>query len=152
MQLGDLCGEIQSNRRRERESVAISPSLGGCRSDGTTAPLCSGSNGTDVSIPDSGPAVTSTITISNCDRNASNASEVEVNINHTYRGDLQIDLVAPDGTSYRLKNADNDSAENVNTTYAGNVSSEAANGAWHLRVQDVAARDTGKIDSWTLKL
>ena len=68
---------------------------------GTTPPPptgCTGTNGTDVSIPDAGSAVTSSITISGCGRNASSTSTVAVNIVHTYRGDLVIDLLAPDGS------------------------------------------------------
>jgi subtilisin family serine protease len=114
---------------------------------------CTGTNPTDVQIPDAGAAVTSTITISGCARNASATSKVEVHIKHTYRGDLRIDLVAPDGTSYRLKTESSfDSAPNVDTTYTVNVSSKAANGAWQLRVQDRYRVDTGYIDTWTLTL
>jgi subtilisin family serine protease len=111
---------------------------------------CSGTNGTDVQIPDAGPAVTSSIAISGCARNASASAKVEVHIKHTYRGDLRIDLVAPDGSSYRLKTESYDSAANVDTTYTVNLSSEAANGTWKLKVQDMYAIDSGNIDSWTL--
>jgi hypothetical protein len=120
---------------------------------GTGGGSCTGTNGTDVSIPDFGAAVTSTITISGCARNAGTSSRVAVNIVHTYRGDLVVDLVAPDGTAYRLKNSSSsDSADNVNTTYTVNLGSEAANGAWRLRVQDVYRVDTGYINTWTLTL
>jgi subtilisin family serine protease len=112
---------------------------------------CSGTNPTDVSIPDAGAAVTSTITISGCNRNASSSSKVEVHIKHTYRGDLRIDLIAPDGSSYRLKTENiADGADNLDTTYTVNVSSEAANGAWKLQVQDRYRIDTGFLDTWTL--
>jgi hypothetical protein len=120
---------------------------------GTGGGSCTGTNGTDVSIPDFGAAVTSTITISGCARNAGSSSRVAVNIVHTYRGDLVVDLVAPDGTAYRLKNSSSsDSADNVNTTYTVNLGSEAANGAWRLRVQDVYRVDTGYLNTWTLTL
>ena len=119
---------------------------------GTAPPACSAvTNGTRVDIPDSpGAAVTSTNTVANCARNASATAKAEVHITHTYIGDLVIDLLAPDGSSYRLKNSSNDSTDNLNTTYTVNVSSEAANGAWKLQVRDVAAIDTGFISSWTL--
>jgi subtilisin family serine protease len=116
-------------------------------------PGCSGTNGTDVSIPDAGAAVTSPITVANCNRNASAQSKIDVHINHTWRGDLRIDLVAPDGTSYRLKTEDvGDGADNVDATYTANVSSEVANGTWRLRVQDMFAQDVGTLDTWTLTL
>jgi subtilisin family serine protease len=112
---------------------------------------CSATSGTDVAIPDAGSAVTSPITISGCSRAAGSSSTVAVDIVHTYRGDLVVDLVAPDGSTYRLKNSSsNDSADNVSTTYTVNLSSESANGTWGLRVQDVYSQDTGYINSWTL--
>ncbi|MFI6979029.1 proprotein convertase P-domain-containing protein [Embleya sp. NPDC050154] len=81
--------------------------------------------------------------------NAPATLKVGVDIKHTWRGDLTVDLVAPDGTAYRLKNSSgSDSADNIITTYTVNASSELANGTWRLKVQDVAAADTGKIDSW----
>jgi zinc metalloprotease ZmpA len=95
--------------------------------------------------------VNSGITISGCARTASATSTIAVNIVHTYRGDLRVDLVAPDGTVYNLKaTSTSDSADNVNTTYTKNLSSETANGTWQLRVQDTYARDTGYINTWTL--
>ena len=73
---------------------------------------------------------------------------VAVNISHTYRGDLVLDLVAPDGTAYRLKNSSSsDSANNVVATYTVNASSETANGTWNLKVQDVYSGDTGTFNS-----
>jgi subtilisin family serine protease len=114
---------------------------------------CTGTNGTDVAIPDAGPAVFSNLTISGCARSASSTSKAEVHIKHTYRGDLQIDLVAPDGTAYRLKSSNpSDGTANVDATFTVNLSSEAANGTWRLKVQDVFAVDSGNIDTWTLTL
>ncbi|WP_156726197.1 M4 family metallopeptidase [Streptomyces apocyni] len=107
-------------------------------------------NGTDVQIPDYGSAVTSSITVDR-DGNAPSALKVGVDIEHTWRGDLVIDLIAPDGTAYRLKNASGgDSADDVKETYTVNASSETAAGTWKLRVQDVARWDTGYINSWKL--
>ncbi|WP_436492366.1 S8 family peptidase [Actinokineospora sp. HUAS TT18] len=125
--------------------------------DGTTPPppppgCAAVTNGNDVQIPDLGTA-NSPITISGCTSTPSTAATVAVNIVHTWRGDLVIDLVAPDGTAYRLKNSSgSDSADNVIATYTANLSSETANGTWNLRVQDVARYDTGYINSWTLDL
>lgn len=60
-----------------------------------------------------------------------------------------IDLVAPEGSTYRLKSSStSDSADNVNTTHTVDASSGTANGTWKLRVQDVAASDTGKLNRW----
>ncbi|GAA4053615.1 S8 family peptidase [Streptomyces shaanxiensis] len=124
---------------------AVSGSSGG--STGGTTFTSSGA----VSVPDNGSAVESSITVSGRSGNAPSALQVGVNITHTYRGDLVIDLVAPDGSTYRLKAASSsDSADNVSTTYTVNASSETANGTWKLRVQDTAAQDTGTLNSWKL--
>ncbi|WP_189133548.1 M4 family metallopeptidase [Wenjunlia tyrosinilytica] len=108
-------------------------------------------NTNNVNIPDAGAAVESPITVSGRTGSAPSNLQVGVDIKHTWRGDLVIDLVAPDGSAYRLKNSSaSDSADNVITTYTVNASSEAANGVWKLRVQDVYSFDTGYIDSWKL--
>ncbi|MFE7447881.1 S8 family serine peptidase [Streptomyces chartreusis] len=104
-----------------------------------------------VSIPDNGAAIESPITVSGRSGNAPSALQVGVDITHTYRGDLVVDLVAPDGSTYRLKSASSsDSADNVIATYTVNAAGETANGTWKLRVQDTAAQDTGRVNSWKL--
>ena len=118
---------------------------------GGGVPGCSGTNGTDVTIPDL-TTVTSTIAIAGCTGNASASSTVEVHIVHTFIGDLVVTLVAPDGTTYLLHNRAGGSTDNINQTYTVNLSAEVRNGTWSLRVQDAAAADTGRIDSWTLTL
>ncbi|WP_406454987.1 M4 family metallopeptidase [Streptomyces sp. NBC_00876] len=106
---------------------------------------------TSVSIPDAGSAVTSSVAVTGVTGNAPSTLKVGVDITHTWRGDLVIDLVAPDGTAYRLKNSSSsDSADNVQTTYTVNASSEVANGTWKLKVQDVYSGDTGKINNFKL--
>ncbi|TPQ16309.1 M4 family metallopeptidase [Streptomyces sporangiiformans] len=106
---------------------------------------------TAVSIPDNGAAVTSSITVSGRTGNAPANLVVTPDITHTWRGDLVVDLVAPDGTSYRLKSfSSSDSADDVNEPYTVNASSETANGTWQLKVQDQAAQDVGKINGWKL--
>ncbi|MCM2312548.1 MAG: S8 family serine peptidase [Steroidobacteraceae bacterium] len=95
--------------------------------------------------------VESPISVSGRSGSAPSDSKVSVDIKHTFRGDLVIDLVAPDGSLYRLKNSSSsDSADNVLATYTVNLSSEALNGTWKLRVADVYTGDTGYIDSWSL--
>ncbi|MFI5619137.1 M4 family metallopeptidase [Streptomyces sp. NPDC051567] len=106
-------------------------------------------NTTDYQIADNS-TVESPITVSRSG-NAPSTLSVNVNIVHTYRGDLAINLIAPDGTAYLLKSSSGtDSADNVIATYTVNASSEPAQGVWKLRVQDVASADTGYINSWKL--
>jgi subtilisin family serine protease len=109
-------------------------------------------NSSRVSIPDAGAAVTSATEISGCEGNASTASKVTVDITHTYRGDLVIDLVSPSGQSYRLKDSGSDSGDDVAETYTVDLGGEVANGTWTLSVQDVYSIDTGTLNGWTLDL
>ncbi|MDX3244234.1 S8 family peptidase [Streptomyces sp. ME18-1-4] len=136
------CGAGLADAARTVQAVSGS----GGSTGGTTF-----SNTTAVAIPDNGSAIESSIAVSGRTGNAPSALQVGVDITHTYRGDLVIDLVAPDGTAYRLKAASSsDSADNVSTTYSVNASGETANGTWKLRVQDTAAQDTGTLNSWKL--
>ncbi|MFV0133540.1 M4 family metallopeptidase [Streptomyces sp. HMX87] len=123
----------------------------GSRSGGGGGGGTSFENTADVAIPDNGAAVTSSVTVSGRAGNAPADLRATVDIVHTWRGDLVIDLVAPDGTAYRLKNfSGSDSADDVKETYTVDASSETANGTWKLRVQDQASRDTGYINSFKL--
>ncbi|WP_406307264.1 S8 family serine peptidase [Streptomyces sp. NBC_00885] len=107
-------------------------------------------NTTDVSISDNSTS-TSSIAVTGLTGNAPAALKVAVDIKHTWRGDLVIDLIAPDGTVRNLKaSSGSDSADNVLATYTVDASSEVASGTWKLQVRDVASGDTGYIDSWSL--
>jgi aminopeptidase S len=136
----------------DNNSDAIANAIWTLSGTATTPPTgTSFENTTDVTIGDNSTAVESPITVTGVTGNAPTALAVAVDIKHTWRGDLVIDLVAPDSSTYRLKSSSSsDSADNVITTYTVNASTETANGTWKLRVQDVAAQDTGYIDSWKL--
>ncbi|PWK81173.1 subtilisin family serine protease [Lentzea atacamensis] len=108
-------------------------------------------NGTDVAIPDNS-TVSSSITVTGCTGTASASSKVEVHIKHTYRGDLVVDLIAPDGSAYSLSNRSGGSADNIDQIFTVNLSSETRNGTWQLRVRDAATADVGTIDTWSLTL
>lgn len=108
-------------------------------------------NGADFSISDNA-TVESPITVSGRSGSAPGDTAVQVNIIHTYQGDLKVDLVAPDGSVYVLHNRTGSSADNINKTYTVNLSTEAINGTWKLRVNDNAAGDIGRIDSWSITL
>lgn len=94
--------------------------------------------------------VESPITVSGRSGNGLGNTQVAVNIVHTYIGDLKVDLVAPDGSVYVLHNRTGGSANNINKTYTVNLSSEALNGTWKLRVNDNYSQDTGYINSWSV--
>ncbi|MGW2833927.1 M4 family metallopeptidase [Streptomyces sp. NPDC001286] len=146
---GELYGTTSAEYKAVQDAwagVAVGSRSGGGGGTGTSY-----ESSTPVSIPDNGPAVTSSITVSGRTGNAPSNLQVTPNITHTWRGDLVIDLIGPSGTAYRLKNfSSSDSADNVTDTYTVNASTESANGTWKLRVQDQAAQDVGTINSWKL--
>ncbi|MBB1260954.1 S8 family peptidase [Streptomyces alkaliterrae] len=108
-------------------------------------------NTTRLNIPDTGRSVTSSINVTGVSGNGPSDLRVAVDIRHTYRGDLVVDLVAPNGNSVRLKNSSaSDNVANLNQTYTVNASQVAANGTWRLRVTDVYRGDTGYLNAWSL--
>ncbi|MEV0269128.1 M4 family metallopeptidase [Hamadaea sp. NPDC050747] len=152
----NLSSEVANGTWRLRVQDAASADTGYINSwtlnlGGSAPPACTGTNGTDVTIPDN-TTVNSAITIAGCTGNASSTSTVEVHIVHTYVGDLVVSLVAPDGSVYALRNRTGGSADNIDQTFTVNLSTEVRNGTWNLRVQDAASADTGYINSWTLTL
>ncbi|ALN92754.1 MULTISPECIES: proprotein convertase P-domain-containing protein [Lysobacter] len=106
-------------------------------------------NETDVAITDHA-TVESPITVSGRSGNGLPSTSIQVTIYHTYKSDLKVDLVAPDGTVYNLHNRTGGSADNVIGTYTKDLSSEPLNGVWKLRVNDNATIDTGRIDKWSI--
>ncbi len=75
---------------------------------------------------------------------------VAVDITHTYRGDLVIDLIAPDGTAQTLHSRTGGSANDIDRTYAPDFDGAGIAGDWILRVSDRAGGDAGTLNGWTL--
>lgn len=108
-------------------------------------------NTADFAINDNS-TVLSPISVTGRTGNASAALKVNVTIFHSYRGDVQLDLIAPNGTTYRLKNtSSSDSADNIIATYTVNASAVVANGSWKLQVKDLFSGDVGTLDKWSLQ-
>ncbi|MGW2335731.1 M4 family metallopeptidase [Streptomyces sp. NPDC001685] len=132
-------------------TITVTDSTGATASDTFTWQIAYVyANATRVDIPDNGAAVQSPVTITGREGNASATTSVYVNIVHTYRGDLVVDLVGPDGTVYPLLNRSGGSADNVDQTFTVDASAQPLNGTWSLRVQDRASIDVGHIARWTL--
>lgn len=84
---------------------------------------------------------------------------IEVDITHTYIGDLIVSLTSPAGTTVDLHRRQGGRADNLRQTYeaAGTPGlhpflGQQARGNWLLRVQDLARLDTGILRSWGLTL
>lgn len=85
--------------------------------------------------------------------------KIELNITHTYIGDLVIKLMSPKGTSVLLHNRNGGSGKNINKTFdlqntpaLSVLKSESVTGDWVLQVSDTASSDTGTLDSWKLQI
>ena len=70
---------------------------------------------------------------------------VFVNCTHPFRGDLQVDLVAPDGRVARLQNTSADSGDNLVKYYdaTNTFRGYKPNGTWKVIVRDLGASDVG---------
>jgi aminopeptidase S len=134
----------------DRNSDAVAHAIWTLSAGSTQPPGPRFENLNDVAIPDL-TTVESPIAVTGVAGNAPAALAVGVDIRHTYRGDLVVDLIAPDGSAYNVHNRSGGSADNLITTYTVNASSEVANGTWRLRVRDAAAQDVGTINSWSLQ-
>jgi subtilisin-like proprotein convertase family protein len=113
-----------------------------------------------IAIPDNAPAgITSTLDIT--DTRTIDRLAVNVNIAHPSRGDLQILLTAPDGTTVVLQNQSTDPAPFTQVTYGVDADAaerldvfhgHPANGRWTLTVKDLQPQNAGTLLSWSLAI
>ncbi|MBV8517220.1 MAG: proprotein convertase P-domain-containing protein [Acidobacteria bacterium] len=111
-----------------------------------------------LAIPENSiDGVLSTITID--DPRAIASIAVRVDIAHPSRGDLRIELIAPDGTTVLLQPVSLERAADVHATFGRDavpaepltpLLGHSAAGTWTLRVRDLRALDTGTLLSWAL--
>lgn len=94
--------------------------------------------------------VESGISVAGRSANAPAATPVQVDISHSWRGDLKVELIAPDGSAYLLSNYEGGSADDIKQTFEVDLSTEALNGTWALRVNDKASGDTGRLNGWSI--
>lgn len=108
------------------------------------------SNNNDFAVRDNS-TVDSSVPVGGRTGNAAAGTVVTVAIVHSRINQLQVRLVAPDGSLYTLHDRAGGTAQNINASYIVDVSSEAAAGVWKLRVTDTATGYTGYIDSWSIR-
>ncbi len=108
------------------------------------------STDTPLAIPDNNAAgIASTITVA--DDITLTTLTAEVNITHTFIGDLIVTLVSPTGTEYVLHNRTGGAADNIHQTYTVTAAAGLGSaGAWQLKAADRAGLDVGTLDSWTI--
>ena len=106
-------------------------------------------NPANVAIPDRNSAgIYSNIAVDKA--GASGSITIEVDIKHTYIGDLEIWIYAPNGASGKLKSISNDSSDDLQQSFTLNAGTIPAAGTWRLRVADRYRGDVGFIDEWSI--
>lgn len=82
-----------------------------------------------------------------------------VDINHTYRGDLRLTLYAPSGASAVLHDRAGGGTDHIKASFdvtttpaLRNLVSQPLAGDWTLHVQDLAAKDVGRLNRWELDI
>jgi subtilisin-like proprotein convertase family protein len=108
-------------------------------------------NTTPLAIPDNTTdGVSNTITVS--DDIPIGSLKVELNVEHTYMGDLIITLSKGD-TTVTLHNRQGGGTDNLNDTLSvTEFDGTSAQGEWTLHVSDNAGQDMGQVTSWTLHM
>lgn len=112
----------------------------------------------ELGIPDNNAAgVTNSIMVN--DGGTVIAIRVDIDITHTYIGDLRVMLSSPKGTQVSLHERNGGSTKNmvksfdVQTTPALSIFvNEAITGNWILKVVDAASVDVGMLNKWTLNI
>ena len=104
-------------------------------------------NNTDVAIVDNS-TVESVINVTGT--GDSGSITVDVNIKHTYIGDMLVELISPSGSTVVLHDYTGASSDNIIQSYTVDAVGLEQNGQWILRVTDSVYLDSGFIDSWTI--
>ena len=116
------------------------------------------SNTDNVTIPDAGIYVASTIAISSAPASAVvTGIDVYFKCIHTYSSDLTVDLNADSTGSLgnrNLWNREGGSADNPTRTTTGitTFNGLSVNRTWYLYAKDFVAGDSGYIDEWTITI
>lgn len=85
--------------------------------------------------------------------------KVRVDIDHPYKGDVVIYLVAPSGNYIQLKGRTGGSGDDIKGTFGVDLepvesfsflSNEGASGRWYLYVGDHAFQDQGVLNNWAI--
>jgi hypothetical protein len=126
---------------------------------GTGAPLVLARR-PNVTVPDNDPAgVSDTLNIAQ--GGTIKSVKVELELKHAYIGDLDVALLAPDGTKVRLHARGGRDADNLIGTYGDGLRSvddlaslvgKDVRGDWQLKVVDLAGQDVGTLVSWGLRV
>jgi hypothetical protein len=114
--------------------------------------IVSYTNDQRTTIPDNEPAgADSAIEVT--EQGEIQSLAVSVDIEHSYSGDVEIRLTAPDGTDVQLLEPTLESIPNIQETFVPeDFNGMEMEGTWTLKAIDHASWDEGAIKSWTLEI
>jgi subtilisin-like proprotein convertase family protein len=158
----------QDGRITGDEKYSLAAVMVGARMTGDARDRLSGiatedlrvSGGSGIAIPDNDPGGVSDVARVDADGMVAGVT-VDLDLKHTYRGDLRVSLVAPDGTRVALHNRSGRGDNDIRGNYPGTLQpaedlsallGKGAQGDWRLEVIDEAGQDVGTIESWRLNL
>lgn len=136
---------------------------GGDGCSATCAFETAATNSTPATIDGTTPTATRVATVSGCNTTVSDVT-VDLDITHTWRGDLVVELTDPDGTTVRLHDNTGSSSDDIIGTYPTTLTVDGpgtladfnggvGNGDWTLSVEDTATfSDDGTFNSFTVKV
>jgi subtilisin-like proprotein convertase family protein len=111
-----------------------------------------------ATIPDNDPTGI-VATISTKDPGKVRDAEVFVDITHNFIGDLVVTLISPAGTTVPLHQRAGMADDNIIKSYTSattpdllKLRGQQIEGAWRLKVADLARSDVGKLNRWGLKI
>ena len=132
-----------------RNLIRLSREEGGGGGGGGPVEGTTFTNEDRVEIPDNDPAGARSI-VAVPDSFAVETISVTVDIDHTYRGDLEV-VLEHDGRRVTLANQEGGSADDLTETYTvDDFSGATSAGEWALHVIDHAGEDTGAIQKFAL--
>jgi subtilisin family serine protease len=109
----------------------------------------------NIAIPDNSATGISNIINVN-DGLSIEAVQVQVNLHHTYTGELAIELTSPSGTKSMLLNPRNAFGSSDDLEYFILLSNafygESGRGNWTIKVVDTGSGDTGILDDWMIRI
>ncbi len=125
--------------------------IGGWTKNAPAALQVNGTASPNVAIPDKGQ-VQSKISIP--DNVTVDQLSVDLNIKHTWSGDLKVSVTSPSGKTAVLQDRKGGSADDITGSFdlSEAFKGESAKGDWTITVEDKAARDTGTLNNWSLNI
>jgi len=106
-------------------------------------------NNQPVTIPDNSIAGASS-TITSTHTGDAGVVIVNVDISHTYIGDLRVELQSPDGQNLVLHDNTGGNTQDIIQSYTVDMSGSDSTGDWTLNIVDSARSDIGILNTWGL--